>query len=900
MKISKIIYKILNEKLKFLFILTGFLSLQAQTIETKGSVKDSLSQPLVYANVFAVPQDKEVNIAFATTNEDGKYQLKIQKNKKYEVTTSYLGFMSKKVVFNFAKDTIYNFVLKENPNQLAEVEIKYTIPVMVKKDTITYNVNSFATGNERKLQDVLKKLPGVEVDRKGNVLANGKKVTTLLVEDKPFFGGNTKLGVQNIPADAIDKIQVLENYNAISMLKGLQDNDKVALNIKLKEKKKNFIFGDIEFGAGVTDKYLTHPKLFYYSPKTSVNFIGDVNNTGKKSFTIKDYLNFEGGISKLFTDSGSYFKLYRSDFANYLNNQNYKDNKTLFGAFNLRQSVSKSTDLSMYIISAKAETLTQNSNTNQYIYNTPFTEYRNNTNNATNFYTIGKLSIDYDPSKKTDYTFSSNIKLSDNKSIGTVLTNSPTTNYNIETISNLDAFSFKQDLSLNNNLSKKHTLTFNANYTYQKDKPNLQWNTNQELLENIIPITVADYYQIRQDKNVKLQNINAVLKDYWSLHRFHHVYTSLGITNANTNFYNKDWQLLEDNNINDFSTSNFGNDLDYHFLDTYLGLEYKFKIGKATFKPAVFYHNYHWSTQQKNEEKQSFSKNLFLPQFTTKVTFRSSEKLNFKYRLKANFSSVKMLSNNYILSSFNRVFKGDSNLDNSLYHTLSVSYYKFNLYKGYNITFGVNYNKKIKSIKNVSQLEDINQFSTYTMFEEPETNWSVNGMYSKKIKKVKATLKTRYRYNDYYQLVNNNQSQNKSNTTSITPSIKTIFKKYPNIEIGYKKDFTTYHNTNITKYTNERLFSYLDYDYKDFIFEVDFEYNSYQNKTDNSINNDYINANASIFYQQENSPWGFEVNASNLFDVQYKQSNSQSDFIIADSKTYILPRIVMLKIVYKL
>ncbi len=885
-----------------LFIITGFFSLQtqAQTIEVTGVVKDSINQPLAYANVFAVPQNKEINIAFATTNKNGKYQLKIHKNKKYNVTTSYLGFTAKKTVFNFTKDTIYNFVLKEDLNQLAEIEIKYTIPVVVKKDTITYNASSFTTGNERKLKDLLKKLPGVEVDRDGNVLANGKKVTKLLVENKPFFGGNTKLGVKNIPADAIDKVQVLENYNEVAMLKGLQDNDNVALNIKLKKDKQKFVFGDIETGIGHKNKYLVHPKLFYYSPKTSANFIGDVNNTGKKAFTIKDYIEFEGGISKLFTDSGSYFKLYSSNFANYLNNQDYKKDNTTFGAFNLRQSLSKVIDISMYVISAKAVTSTQNTSSNQYLYTTPFTENRTDTKETTNFYTIGKLTLDYDPNKKTDYSFNSSLKLSNNNSIGNIATNSISNNYNVETVSNLETFSFKQDVSLNNSLSKKHTLTLNINYTYQKDKPNLAWNTNQELLENLIPITTENYYQIRQNKNISLQNINAVLKEYWSLHRFHHIYTSIGINKAKTSFYNKDWQLLENNTINNFNTANFGNDLDYSFLDAYLGLEYKFKIGKATFKPAAFYHNYYWSTQQKNENKIYSSKKIFLPQFTAKVAFKNSEKLIFKYRLKSNFPDIKMLSNQYILSSFNRVYKGNSTLENTLYNSLSIRYYKFNFYKGYRFSISGNFNKKIKSFKNVNQLNGINQFSTQIMFEEPEINWSINGVFSKTVKKIRAKVSTNYRYNDYYQLLNNNQSLNTSNTISITPSIKTKFKKIPNIEIGYKKDFTTYQNTQITKYTNESVFTYLDYDFENFIFEANFEYNAYKNKTDHNIDNSYIDANASVFYQKENSAWGFEISGTNLFSAKYKQSNSQNEFIITDTKTFTLPRIIMLKIIYKI
>ena len=171
----------------------------AQTVVVKGIVKDSLQNPLVYANVFAIPQKENSSISYAITNELGEYKLKIIKNHKYIVTTTFLGYYPKKAAFLFAKDTMYNFTLQEKANQLNAVELKYVVPIVIKKDTTTYNASSFTTGNERKLKDVLRKLPGVEVDRNGNVLVKGKKVHALLVEDKSFFGGNTKLGIEIYP-----------------------------------------------------------------------------------------------------------------------------------------------------------------------------------------------------------------------------------------------------------------------------------------------------------------------------------------------------------------------------------------------------------------------------------------------------------------------------------------------------------------------------------------------------------------------------------------------------------------------------------------------------------------------------------------------------------------------------
>ena len=195
--------------------------------------------------------------------------------------------------------------------------VETEMAIIVKQDTIIYRTDQFRTGEERKLREVLKKLPGVEVDREGNVSVNGKRVTKLLVEGKTFFTGDTKMGVNNIPADAVDEVVALDNYNEVAFLKGLSDSDQLALNIKLKEGKKEFIFGEVEAGAGIKERYLLHPTLFYYSPRTAVNVIGDFNNVGKKSFTLRDYMDFEGGVAGMLENPSAISGIFNSDFARF-------------------------------------------------------------------------------------------------------------------------------------------------------------------------------------------------------------------------------------------------------------------------------------------------------------------------------------------------------------------------------------------------------------------------------------------------------------------------------------------------------------------------------------------------------------------------------------------------------
>ena len=117
--------------------------------------------------------------------------------------------------------------------------------------------------------------------------------------------GDTKMATKNLPANAVDRVQVLKNYNEVGPMDGLGGEDNLALNIQLKEGKKNLLFGDVTLGAGPQSRYLGYANLFYYSPKTNVNLIADANNIGEQAFTMQDYFRFSGGLSSIAANAGT-------------------------------------------------------------------------------------------------------------------------------------------------------------------------------------------------------------------------------------------------------------------------------------------------------------------------------------------------------------------------------------------------------------------------------------------------------------------------------------------------------------------------------------------------------------------------------------------------------------------
>ncbi len=892
--------KMLKRIISISCLLGCILSATAQTITLKGSVKDSLQNSLAYANVIAKPIDVTKNLKFAITDNDGMYKIELTKGKQYTISISYMGYKPTSHQLTAVKTTTKNFILKEAENQLDEVVIE--MPVVVKQDTIIYNTDTFVNGTERKLKNVLKKLPGVAVDKNGVVTVNGKKVTKMLVEGKKFFGGGSKLAVENIPANAIDKVEVIDNYNEVAFLKNISDSDEMAMNIKLKKDKKNFIFGDLEAGKGNEDYYRTHANVFYYSPKTNVNFIGNLNNTGEKTFTFSDYINFQGGINAVFNGT---FKWGRGDFSQFLNSNDILSSTNKFGALNITKTTTSKLDVSGFAIISITDTNSFKESSNQYA---SILEQKQNTTKAENVFGIGKINLEYAPTSKAQWYARTQVKRTNNTSNNEIFSTINSLQNVFNTNRKTDAVFVNQNIEWHQQQSNKHTFSFIADYSYDKNNPTNYWQTTNQILQGIIPIDIyQSVYRLHQNREIKQRNFNTIFKHYWVLNNNNHVYTTLGNNLSNESFSTIDTQELDNGIFNDFSTNGFGNDVGFKLNDFYAGIHYKFRTGIFTVKQGVVFHNYNWKVQQQT----NFSKNKWvaLPDFLAKIEFNKSKKIQLRYNLKTKFSDASKLANQFYLQSYNSVFKGNKNLENELYHNASINYSRFSLYRGLMINANVNYTKKATGFTNVVVFDDANpdptqrtnRFLTTLLIDNPSENWVFRGFVHKTIKKIKYKFDGSANLSTYAQNINNQIQTNTNNSYSFETGIETLFDNFPTIEIGYKRTIGIYTSGNSTsKFIRSEPYLNIDYDFlKGFIFNFDYKRSSYQNKNLNQ-KNVYAFANSTLSYKNEDSAWSYKLTANNLFDTTFKQSNRFSDYVISDTKTYILPRVLMFSIGYNL
>ena len=340
----------------FILLFTAFsltASLQAQ-LKFQGRVLDSVQTPLESASLVAIDKESNSLETFAITNAQGAFELKLKNNKTYKIQVSYIGLETAEEDLSTTDQDIEKDYTLYPAFALDEVELVVKMPVAVRGDTLVYDADSFQNGSERKLEDIVEKLPGVEINENGQIEVEGKVVNKLMVNGKDFFDGDTKVATKNIPSSAVDKIQILRNYAEVGQLSSVRNNqDNVAINVKLKEGKESFWFGDITGGGGsapTESLYIGQPKLFYYNPKYSLNFIGDLNNIGEVALTRRDIRGFGGGFRRPSQISGTNINL-GDNSLNFLTNQsNAQRIENKLASANFSFAPSKNLDLSGFLI----------------------------------------------------------------------------------------------------------------------------------------------------------------------------------------------------------------------------------------------------------------------------------------------------------------------------------------------------------------------------------------------------------------------------------------------------------------------------------------------------------------------------------------------------------------------
>lgn len=286
-------------------IFATMYQLHAQKLEVTGSVLDSLSQPLPSATVVLLQAQDSILKHFAMADNRGLFSIKGVTPNEYVLQVSYLGYQPHYQRFS-APDgqssvDLGRIQLVAQSALLQEVVVKAEHnPVSMRRDTIEYNTAAFKTQPNAVVEDLLKKLPGVEVERDGTIKAQGERVQNVLVDGKEFFGKDPQIATKNLPADAVDKVQVYDKKSDMAEFTGIDDGqEEKTINLALKEDRKKGVFGQLRAGGGTQERFEGKANINRFSPSRQFSVLGLANNVNEAGFSFQDYLNFSGGLQNM-------------------------------------------------------------------------------------------------------------------------------------------------------------------------------------------------------------------------------------------------------------------------------------------------------------------------------------------------------------------------------------------------------------------------------------------------------------------------------------------------------------------------------------------------------------------------------------------------------------------------
>ena len=328
-----------------------------KNIIVKGSAKTEDGKGLSGATVLLFyPGGKDT--LRTITNEKGNYTFNNVRTQKAAITISYVGykkFADSYDYSNAAGEEVNNEVIMTPGDNLLETVTIESAKVQIKEDTVSYKIDSTMFRKNDNVEEVLRKLPGVQVDKDGKVTAQGKEVTKVKVNGKEFFGGDVKTATRELNADMVDKIQIIDDYGDQSAFTGIKDGDpSKTLNIQLKKDKNKGYFGNVTAGGGTNERFLTSLSLSRFNNNQQISVTGNINNTNASTF---NFSALPGGMGAI---AGSMVRSFGgaagSPFANFGNNDGIGVTKS-FG-INYRDELSKKISIyGSYSFSEKANTI---------------------------------------------------------------------------------------------------------------------------------------------------------------------------------------------------------------------------------------------------------------------------------------------------------------------------------------------------------------------------------------------------------------------------------------------------------------------------------------------------------------------------------------------------------------
>ena len=900
-----------------LLLLMGSISLKAQTSKSvHGVLQDSTGLSVIAASIkLTSPQDT----LRVSSDVNGKFSFSNVKADHFTLSVTSLGFRPLTRSFSFTGQRqidLPTMILRAETTQLDVVNVTGGALVLMKEDTVEYNAKDYKVRENANTEELLKKLDGVEVDKDGNVQAQGESVTRVRINGKDFFGGDVKTATKNLPADIIEKIQIVDDYGDQANLTGNKTGDpEKVLNITIDERHNNGNFGQIGAGMGTKPeeennyRYQIGGMYNSFTGSRQLSVLANMNNNNNQAFDFNTRGGgarrrrggggpggFSGGGNGL-TDSYSIGLNYRKDF---------NDKWTTYGNYSYNHSDNNVTSSRFQQDFFRDSTGISNSSS-----------FSNAISNNHRF----DWNIEYKPNEQIFVKLSPTLSIGNNESYSNESTEQllqfedpdrPETRTDIQYLNTGSSNTPNYGLSglFNYRLNDKGRNMF-VNFSINSGKT----KQDQDRITNTLNHDVdnPDSIYIRQLIDLDNKGLNGgasvsyiePLTDKTNL-EFSYDY----------NFSNYDNDRLVQN-VDEFGNQTYdplsSNQYDYTFTTHRAGVTYRYRTDKiiyqlgATVLPTRLSGNTVLSGQALSFARNGF---YFVPVARFEYKASRTKSFNVEYRGNANEPSFSQLQPIKDISNPNAPVVGNPDLAAEFNHTLRMRYRNFDFQSG-NIFFAM-LNAQVTQDKittnRITYQTDSLGFVQETHYLNTDGNYSVNGFYNYgkpfNDRKYVVTLRGRASFNNNISYAND--VENEAKNWVLNQGINVQINPTEWLEVRPGVDFT-YNTTknSIQSNTNRDIKTWAASIYGNINITPTLLWNFDVAKTSNSGYSNNVDANPLIintFLEQQffkNKNGMLRLQAFDLLNEQVSISRSVSENRIVDNRTNRLARYFMLSFTYK-
>ncbi|MTB51492.1 hypothetical protein [Lewinella sp. W8] len=861
------------------FMTTGISGLFGQTASVFFTVIDSLdSSPIEYAMVVAT-DNTSGEIIFDRTDERGQAMLSLYPNIDYELMVNRLGYANyaSQLKLTQLDEQVISITLSKTVMDLAEIVVRDTLPpISYRPDTVVYNARAFYTGKERKLKDLIEKLPGLDIDQNLRVTYQGQDVTTLLVEGKPFFGGDGELALKGLPADAIARIQVLEDYKPLGFTLDPGARKRRALNIIIREDRKNVYFGEAMAGGGTPGRHLVQADIFRFNRNTNNYLFGGSNNVNRELLSIQSILRLIGGDNLL---SGNGFQEL-SDLSLRLSPPSFaEDSKNQLIALGVNQQVGKKSSLDVYALGPRKKWTTRQRSTTVF----PITDL----NEAISLsraarQQFGMLRATLTSKLPKQLVIRTNAQLQGNQNSSLLVENYRSNFGNRLSSSQLDVGAYECQLKTEivKQTKEGNILKIVAAARQQSDRETLKLSSDTAFLNSLFLSGSIEPTIFDQDNIPTRRNFRGNYLYHYKLNR--KVYLEQGM----------EWEHLQQKqSINSSLLPSQQRVVAFHELSTHFGTVVKWRETSTVFR-------LHLAQIRGANNGERVSINQFLlPEF--RLQFRSGPGSTVEANWKSTVTppGLSFLSASPLVTSFTTYQFGLERLTPVPTHKATLGYRYYNPIKGYGYTISAGYDQQGGS-SIIPQLEVVGQDRkiTYVVTNTPIKAWNLTAILRRDNGKNKFSVTSSYQRRQQLTVI---VDQNVVSPIT-TASLQSDFRQHLTNEV----------NVRWSLLINRSGFGIIPGNaiYNGHL-QADLSYTSGRWSSDIGLSGQLFDATANAYfsgrisgnlrYVMSNSPWAFELMYEVPLGGREIRSFRQSDLFFSTTNTQVFVAFVTANVAYQ-